>query len=158
MPGNREAEMSDLNRREAVKMVAGLSIGMGALTARGAVGAEDTKPADKMLQAALESPSRFMFTAQRTFKTTPSGYPLIFTSALRKPTDHPEGVGMLPATMRIFRANADQDEFTRKGGLYWQCGREKGQLQFKHPGEVIMAVYDHDGTVNCYSLFYDLRC
>ncbi|QDU15126.1 hypothetical protein CA11_29460 [Gimesia maris] len=150
--------MNDLSRREAVKMVAGLGLGMGALAAQDTAGAETAQPADKMLQDALENPSRFMFTAQRTFKTTPSGHRLFFTSALRKPTDLKEGVSMLPASMRIFRANADQDEFTRKGGLYWQCGKEQGQIQFKNPGELIMAVYDQDGTVNCYSLFYDVRC
>ncbi|HBL48173.1 MAG TPA: hypothetical protein DDZ90_32805 [Planctomycetaceae bacterium] len=158
LPGNREADMSDLSRRDAVKLVAGLGFGMGALSTRDAAGAEPAQPEDKMLQAALENPSRFMFTAQRTFKTTPSGYRLIFTSALRKPTDHPEGVSMLPASMRIFRANADQDEFTRKGGLYWKCDKEAGQIQFRNPGELIMVIYDQDGTVNCYSLFYDVRC
>ncbi|WP_417377526.1 hypothetical protein [Gimesia sp.] len=150
--------MSDLSRRDAVKMVAGLGLGMGALAAQDAAGAETAQPEDKMLQDALENPARFMFTAQRTFKTTPSGYRLFFTSALRKPTDLKEGVSMLPASMRIFRANADQDDFTRRGGLYWKCGKEEGQIQFKNPGELIMAVYDQAGTVNCYSLFYDVRC
>ncbi|QDT88972.1 hypothetical protein [Gimesia algae] len=150
--------MSDLSRREAVKLVAGLGIGMGTLAAQDAAGAETTQAEDKMLQDALANPSRFMFTAQRTFKTNSPGYRLIFTSAVRKPTDPKEGVSMLPASMRIFRANADQDEFTRKGGLYWKCDKEAGQIQFRNPGGLIMVVYDQDGTVNCYSLFYDVRC
>ncbi|MCA9006906.1 MAG: hypothetical protein KDA70_16640 [Planctomycetaceae bacterium] len=150
--------MSDLSRRDAVKMVAGLGLGLGTLAARDAGAAETAQPEDKMLKDASENPSRFMFTDQRTFKTTPSGYRLVFTSAVRKPTDPKEGVSLLPASMRIFRADSDLDEFTRKGGLYWKCGKEEGQIQFKNPGEVIMAVYDQDGTVNCYSLFYDVRC
>lgn len=150
--------MSDLSRRDAVKLVAGLGLGMGALAAQDAAGAETAQPEDKMLQDASENPARFMFTAQQTFKTTPSGYRLVFTSAVRKPTDPKEGVSLLPASMRIFRADSDLDEFTRKGGLYWKCGKEEGQIQFKNPGELIMAVYDQAGTVNCYSLFYDARC
>ena len=150
--------MNDLSRREAVKMVAGLGLGLGTLAARDTGAAETAQPEDKMLKDASENPARFIFTAQQTFKTTPSGYRLVFTSAVRKPTDPKEGVSLLPASMRIFRADSDLDEFTRKGGLYWKCGKEEGQIQFKNPGEVIMAVYDQDGTVNCYSLFYDVRC
>jgi len=63
-----------------------------------------------------------------------------------------------PGTMRIFRADAGKDEFTKKGGLYWKCGKAEGKFQFQEPGALVMALRDQDGTVRCYSLALDFRC
>ena len=60
--------------------------------------------------------------------------------------------------MRIFRADTNQDEFTRQGGIYWRFHEQKGRIQFNQPGALVMIVRDRDDTVRCYSLVHDLRC
>jgi hypothetical protein len=61
--------------------------------------------------------------------------------------------------MRIFRADAGRDDFTKQGGWYWHCGKTEGQAQFvKQPGALIMVVRQMDGTVYWYLLIMDCRC
>jgi len=57
--------MSHVNRRDMVKLVAGLTIGAGVATAQ-----EPRKAADPMLENALKNPDVFMFAEQVTFKTS----------------------------------------------------------------------------------------
>jgi hypothetical protein len=101
-----------------------------------------------------------MFGEQATSKTDPSAphsFDLIITSA-RGPKGERTSVRVRPGTMRIFRADAGVDEFTKQGGWYWKCGEVNGQSQFKQPGALILVVRQRDGTVQWYSLVFDLRC
>jgi hypothetical protein len=84
------------------------------------------------------------------------GHDLVITSAT------PDARGTLiyvpSRSMRIFRADAGVDEFTKQGGLYWRLGNTRGKTQFKQPGALVMVVRDGEGTVHWYSLEFDLRC
>ena len=151
---------ADMNRRDAMKATAGLALGAGVLTGTEAIGQEAKKAADQLLETALKDPYVFMFAEEVTFKTSvtePYTFNLVITSA-RDPRNGGETVEVRPGSMRIFRADADKDEFTRKGGVYWRCGKTEGKFQFKEPGALVMAVRDQDGTVRCYSLAIDARC
>lgn len=150
--------MGDMSRRDAVKLAAGLAVGAGAAgAARG-----EAKPAgDPQLEAAIRNPYSFMFTEQVTFKTSttePHTFDLVITSGRNPHAPGVSGVRIRPGTVSVFRADADRDEFTRKGGVYWKCGKATGRFQFKQPGALVMAVRDLDGTVRCYSLMIDVRC
>jgi hypothetical protein len=67
-------------------------------------------------------------------------------------------VNLRSASMRIFRADAHKDEFTRKGGLYWEFNGKKGTVQFKAPGALVMVVRDQNDAVRFYTLMLDIRC
>jgi hypothetical protein len=74
-------------------------------------------------------------------------------------------------SIRIFRADASVDEFTKKGGLHWVFRDKPGKVQLKVPtekewkppvaapgqGEIVMVVRDED-TVRCYAMSIDERC
>jgi hypothetical protein len=167
--------MSDLSRREAVKLAAGLAAGAGALVGQAAGG--DEKPAaggqqaatpqvappqpktDQALEQALRHPQNFMFGQQVTFQLEGDGHSrdLYITSA-KNAEGKPERLRVPSAAMRIFRANSGVDEFTRKGGVYWQFFGKEGKFQLKEPGALVLIVREHDDTVRCYALHYDLRC
>jgi hypothetical protein len=59
--------------------------------------------------------------------------------------------------MRVFRADAGVDEFTRKGGLRWEFFDQKGDITLAVPGAIVMAVREDD-TVRCYTMTLDFRC
>lgn len=155
--------MSDVSRRDAVKMVAGLTMGMGVMATGDVNGEENKKVADPLLESAQQRPWIFRIVEQLTFKTSPTESNLFFTSA-HAPGHLPKGIRLLLGSMNVFRAETDHDEFTRQGGLYWECGKTKGKVQFKQKsafnqqGALVMAIRDLEGTVNCYSLEIDFRC
>ncbi|MBN9521228.1 RNA polymerase sigma factor [bacterium] len=106
------------------------------------------------------NPEGMMFAEQATTKVdaeAPRSFNLIVTSA-RNAKGEREDVIVRRGTMRVFRADTGVDDFTAKGGWYWRCGATEGRTEFKHPGALIMVVYEHDGTVRWYSLAPDLRC
>lgn len=177
--------MSDVSRRDVVKMVAGMGIvattGVGVIATRdtGSEAAttkeestskretaqkqatakkeENKKKIDEDLKSALANPSRFMFLEQVTFKTPHPNRAFLFTSAYSNPEGDRKGVRLRPGRMQVFRAIADQDEFTRQGGVHWKNNKTTGKIQFKHPGALVLAVYDLNGTVNCFSLMYNFE-
>ena len=123
-------------------------------------GKAPAKPVDTGLENALQHPSHYMFGEQVTFKTSvtePHTFDLIISSA-NDPLYGGKGVTVRPGTMRIFRADASVDDFTKKGGFYWKCGKTEGKAEFKTPGSIIMVVRDMDGTVRCYTMVPDYRC
>jgi hypothetical protein len=122
--------------------------------------AEAAPPTDGELDNALKNPHVYMFGERVTSKTDPTAphsFDLVITSA-RGVDGKPEQVMVRPGTMRIFRADAAVDEFTKKGGWYWKCGKVEGKSQFKEPGALIMVVRQQDGAVEWYSLVIDVRC
>lgn len=162
--------MSDVSRRDAMKLAAALAVGASAAVAGEAL-CQEAAPtpeatADPQLEAALKNAGGFMFAEQVTFQTKTDGrhFNLYFTSA--RPSRHNTApVDVRLGSMRIFRADADRDDFTKQGGLYWRCGDTEGKVQFKKPnswygklGRLVLVVRDMDGTVHCYSLVPDLRC
>lgn len=160
--------MSELNRREAVKLAAGLAACGGALVAGEARGndklAGDAKlsaasPEDSALEQAVRNPAAFMFREQVMFKLEGDGHSrdLYITSA-KDADGKPLRVRVPSAAVRIFRADASVDDFTRNGGVYWQFFGKKGKFQLKDPGALVMIVREHDDTVRCYSLIHDMRC
>jgi RNA polymerase sigma factor (sigma-70 family) len=121
---------------------------------------EAPKVGDVRLRSARSNPSIYMFAEQATSKIDPDAprsFNLVITSA-RNEDGRPEDVVVRPGTMRVFRADAGVDEFTRQGGWYWRCGAVEGKSQFKAPGALIMVVRLHDGTIQWYSLVPDFRC
>jgi hypothetical protein len=114
---------------------------------------------DQALEQALRHPESFMFREQVTFKLEGDGHSrdLYITSAT-SPEGKPQRVRVPSAAMRIFRADASVDEFTRKGGVYWEFFGNAGKFQLKDPGALVLIVREHDDTVRCYSLMHDLRC
>lgn len=156
--------MSDVNRRDAVKLAAGLAVGAVGLAPRDAR-ADQAQPVaakasvDPMLESAQSNSQIFMFREQVTFRIEGDGRSrtLAFTSA-RDTQGKATHIHVPSAAMRIFRADAGLDEFTRQGGIYWKFRETEGKIQFKQPGALVMVVRDHDDTVRCYALDYDLRC
>jgi hypothetical protein len=153
-----ETNMGVLSRRDAVKLAGGLTIGVRVMATGEAYGQEVKKTADPQLLAdpslekAQRNPQNFMFVEQVTSKTDDASSDLVVTSA--KGSD----VNVRPGTMRIFRADANRDDFTKKGGWYWRCGKAQGKSQFETAGALIMVVRQKDGTVHWYSLTPDYRC
>jgi hypothetical protein len=90
------------------------------------------------------------------FKSDGHSRDLVFTQALDK-----EGrrvtVHLKSGTMRVFRADAGVDEFTRKGGLRWEFFDQKGDITLAVPSAIVMAVREDD-TVRCYTMTLDFRC
>src|SRR5262245_22548047 len=122
--------MSDLSRREVVKLAAGLAVGAGVATGSLATGQDPKKPADRppatdpkdrLLAMAASSPQGFMLTGPETFQIKGDGASrdLIITSA-RDQEGKPTPVRVPSGSLRIFRADADVDEFTQQGGLHWR--------------------------------------
>jgi len=161
--------MTDLNRRSLVKLAAGMAMGAAA-TGTGTATADesdflfparpaDGKAKDEALQQAINYPYSYMFSEQVNVKLEGDRHSrdMVITSALdanQRATKHYIRSG----TMRIFRANADLDEFTKQGGLYWRFNGKDGTVQFKKAGAVVMVVRDHDDNVRFYTLQLDLRC
>jgi hypothetical protein len=154
--------MSDVSRREVMKLTAAAVA--GAVLAPAGAGGQDKPakpPADPQLESALKSPFGFMFGEEITFKTSttePHTFDLIITSGYTTVGPYNDGVHVRPGTMHIFRAKADLDEFTKKGGMYWKCGATEGKAQFKQAGALVLIVRELDGTVRCYTLHKDFRC
>ena len=119
-------------------------------------GQPSEQPLDSMFENALKNPQSFMFREHATSKID-AHKELIVTSAL---DEHgtPQKVYVRSGTMRIFRADADRDGITKRGGWYWRVGETKGESQFKTPGALVMVVRELDGTVHWYALNYDFRC
>lgn len=159
--------MSEVSRRDAVKLAAGLAVGTSGVLASVALGQEARKPvdrqppkppADRELELALKSPDAFMFAEHVTAKIDVTGpsRALVITSAA---ADARGTLASVPSrSMRIFRADAGVDEFTKQGGLYWRHGDHKGKTQFKKPGALVLVLRDEGGTVHWYSLMGDERC
>ena len=159
--------MSDLSRREIVKLAAGLAVGAGVATGSLAAGQEPKKPADplaaepkdRLLAMASRSPQGFMLTGPETFQIKGDGASrdLIITSA-RDREGKPTQVRVPSGSVRIFRADADVDEFTKQGGLHWRFHDTQGRVKLKTPGEIVMVVREGYDTVRCYIMTPDLRC
>jgi hypothetical protein len=160
--------MGDVSRRDMVKLTAGLFAGSGAAAAAPAADPELKKapaapavaPArDGLLAGAINSPQGFMLSDAETFRLLGDvrAYDLLITSALNR-----EGVRELvrvrPGSMRIFRADAGVDEFTKEGGLYWRIHDTEGRVKLKTPGAVVMVVREGSDTVRCYIMTPDFRC
>lgn len=160
--------MIPVNRREALRLAAGMTAGVGVLgvgvsQAAGA-DAADTQPGvahdDPQLAQALANPQSFMFIEQIAFETPTTG-PRTQFLAIGPCRGAPHGdvdTEVPLGSMRIFRADAERDDFTRQGGLYWRCGDERGTVKFERPGPLVMVVRERDGSVRCYALMLDLRC
>ena len=157
--------MTEINRRDAVKLAAGLAGGAGALIQQAGAdekpGVEGVQPLptnDAALAQALTDPWRFMFSEQVTFKLEGDGsHELTITSA-KDAEGKPARIFVRSACLRVFRADAAVDAFTREGGVYWQFDKRLGTFKFKEPGALILIVREHDDTVRCYSLAIDFRC
>lgn len=153
--------MSELQRRDAIRVVAGLAIGAVAVTrpGRGDTKGEPAKPEkDDILEAARRNPQNFMFTEKVSFllETDGASRELDITSALdvdRKLTK----LRVPSNSMRVFRADTSRDDFTRQGGVYWSFRGQEGKVQFKQPGAIILMIRE-DEVVRCYALESDWRC
>lgn len=137
--------MSEVNRRDAARVVAGLALGTGAFTAvladqpdeaTGVVGAEAK---DQTLATAVRNLTGYMFQEEQTVKLNGDGHSrdLIITSARDQDSRSAE-VRVRSASMQVFRADADKDEFTQKGGVYWTFNGKQGTVQFKQPGALVV--------------------
>lgn len=177
--------MSQVSRRDAVKMVAGLGIvatGAGVIATRGTDSEAAAKPyqtpspapaqqqkadaeqIDMNLKRAIENPYQYHFLEKVSFQAPKTNRAVFFTSASgnpeRKSQDESKSRDerLSPSTIRVFRAIADQDAFTSQGGVYWKSDDTTGKIQFEHPGGLFLAVFDPDGMVHCYSLFPLFGC
>ena len=151
--------MTDVTRRDLVKLVASLAVGAGAVAANEATAQEAVKPAaDAELQMDLTSLGGYRLAEHVTAKIddTGSSRDLVITSAI---VDGQSTLVYVRSNqMRVFRADTGVDEFTKQGGLYWRFGDAKGKVQFKKPGTLVIVVRDDKGTVNWYRLAIDFRC
>jgi hypothetical protein len=153
--------MNQMNRRSIVKLAAGAAIGAVAATRAGVAESKD-QPAepekDHKLDMALHSPQNFMFTEKVSFllDTDGASRDLDVTSALDG-NGKPMQVRVPSNCVRVFRADASRDGFTRQGGVYWRFRGEEGKVQFKEAGAVVLIVRE-DEVVRCYSLEFDMRC
>src|SRR6478672_11154508 len=111
--------MRDVSRRDAMTMAAGLAICAQTVSAGDAAAQGGPTPADEVLEKAHRSPQSFMFAEQVTTKLAEdgAGRDLVITSAASN--TRVTHVYLRPRSVRIFRAAAGVDEFTRKGGVYW---------------------------------------
>jgi hypothetical protein len=152
--------MSEPSRRDVVKMAAGLAVGSGMAFGSPAAGQEPQGAGarDALLALALGNPQGFMLTGPATFRVEGDGASrdLIITSA-RDPQGRSTPVHVPSWSMRVIRADADVDEFTKQGGLYWRFRDKQGKLKLKSPGEIVMVVRE-DNTVRCYLMTPDARC
>jgi len=155
--------MNDMTRRDVVGfLAAGLAVGASAVRAGDSTDvADDSKPGatpaksdDPMYDLAIQYPGAFMIVEEQTFPFEAPSYDLYITSARN---GGKRGVSVREGSMRIFRADADQDDFTRQGGVYWKSYKTEGKFQFKKPGALVMVVREHH-SMRCYALQIDLRC
>jgi hypothetical protein len=169
---------AEVTRRDAVKLAAALAVGAGLGTAGSALGqqaskpadaAATTKPADAGLARAKQSPEGYMLSEPQvlTLDTDGASYDLIITS-VRDETGNRVDVYVPSRSVRIFRADQNQDDFTRQGGLYWRFRDKPGKVMLKllspdmltqlvPPGQLVMVVRE-DETVRLYTMFFDMRC
>lgn len=149
--------MDTLNRRNAVKLAASLTIGTG-LTAHAAF-SDDKPKMDTELAAAGQGLSAYMFREEVTVKLVGDGRSrdLVITSA-RDAELRETLIYVRSGTMRVFRADAEKDDFTKSGGIYWRFFGKEGTVKFKTPGALVMVVRNHDDTVKFYTLAPDIRC
>jgi hypothetical protein len=169
---------AELTRRDAVRLAAAVAAGAGlgnvgsALsqqTTKPADAAAATQPADAALARAKQSPEGYMLSEPQvlTLDTDSVSYDLIITSA-RDETGNRVDVYVPSRSLRIFRADQNQDEFTRQGGLYWRFRDKPGKVMLKllspdmltqlvPPGQLVMVVRE-DETVRLYTMFFDMRC
>ena len=152
--------MTALTRRDVIKGAAGVAMGVGALTSRKSRGEiQDGPGKDLTLEQAIKNPQSFMFSEQASFKIEGDGYSRdLFITSARDSQAKRVQMRVPAGSMRIFRADANVDEFTKQGGMYWQFFGKEGKVQFKQPGALVMIVRDHDDVVRCYSLVFDFRC
>ena len=151
--------MRPINRRTAIRQAAAVSL-TSALAATGASGQTLKTTVDALLIQARKCPNFLMFGESATFQTSttePNTFALVFTSAVDE-NGKREMIEVRPGTMTIFRADARVNEETKKGGVLWKCGAKSGTVTFKQPGQIILAVREHDGTVRCHTLVHDFRC
>lgn len=159
--------MSDLSRRNLVRLAAGLAVGAGVVTPAMTSADEfgqllnfgDGVVEDKQLESVIKNPSHYMFGEQAVVKLEGDRHSrdLIITSA-RDVSNQSSKVYVRSGTMRIFRANPDVDDFTKQGGFYYTFNGKQGQVQFKHPGQIVMVVRDHNDNAWFYTMVFDLRC
>jgi len=173
--------MSEVSRRDVVKFAAALALGSSAATAGLALAEETAKPAgapqapnvaDESLAWANSSPQSFMLIGPATFHLEGDGYSrdLYITSA-RDLEGKSNRVRIPSGSMRVFRADAAVDEFTKQGGLHWRFHNQQGKVKLKQAeagllgtndrklsrGAIVMVVREDD-TVRCYTMTPDDRC
>lgn len=155
--------MHFIHRRDAVKLVAGMAIGTVAVPAVAqelpgsfAVAA---KAKDEALASAVKNLPMYMFSEEVVIQLEGDRYSrdLVITSA-RDEEGRSVSVHVRSASLRVFRADDDQDEFTRQGGLYWKFHGKQGKVQFKRPGALVMVLRDHLDNARFYTLTPDYRC
>jgi len=171
--------VAEVSRRDALKVAAGLAVGVGVGTAGSALGQQSSKPADApqpaksaddSLARAKENPEGFMLSEPQVFTLETDGYShdLVITSARNEKGDRVQVI--VPSrSVRFFRADTTVDEFTRQGGLYWRFRDQPGKVKLKKtaestalnpvpgPGQLVMLVRDEE-TVRLYTMMLDLRC
>src|SRR5262249_41482040 len=150
---NSEVPMGDVSRRDLVKFAAGLAVGSGVATGGRAAGQEPQKPAvppapDALLAMAMDNSQAFMLTGPETFRLAGDGASrhLIITSARGRDGQRAR-VRVPSGSVRIFRADADVDKFTKRGGLHWQFHDTQGRVKLRTPGEIVMVVREGYDTV-----------
>ena len=142
--------MAVTNRREAMKLAAGLALAAGVATEAPASGQEPKPsalpphpkaPADFELVTARSSPEAFMLGDPVTFKIKGDGYSrdLVITSALDE-SGKPAPVYVRSSSVRVFRADAGVDDFTKSGGLHWRFHDKTGKVRLPSAGEIVMIV------------------
>ncbi len=148
--------MSKSTRRDVVKLAAGLA----AASAVPATGEELARPeaGDSALQRAMDNPQIHMLSEPVTFQLETDRFSrdLHITSA-RDQQGKSMRVRVPSHSVRIFRADAAVDDFTRQGGLHWRFNGKDGKTLLKHPGGIVMVVREGD-TVRCYTMTPDFRC
>lgn len=160
--------MADTDRRDALKRAAGLAMAAGVATGVPAPG-QDPKgpptppppkaPTDFELVTARTSPEAFMLGEPVTFKIEGDGRSrdLVITSALDE-NGKPAPVFVRSSSMRVFRADAGVDEFTKAGGLHWRFHDKAGRVKLQTAGQIVMVVREGYDVVRCYTMHLDFRC
>jgi hypothetical protein len=153
--------MNDLSRRDLVRVAAGLAV---LATGNLAVGQDAKEPAaadakDALLALAVRNPHAFALGEPVTFRIEGDGLSrdLVVTSALDE-RGGSVAVHLRSGTVRVFRADAGVDDFTKQGGLYWRFHDTKGNAKLKTPGAIVMMVREGYHTVRCYEMEPDYRC
>ena len=156
--------MADTNRRDALKLTAGAVLAAGLASDNRAAAQEPTAPLDAMLVSAKSSPHHFMLSNPVVFKIEGgyAGRDLVITSALDE-NGKPAPVHLRSQWMRVFRADAGVDEFTKGGGLYWRFNDKSGKVQLPKSyltplGAIVLVVREDHDTVRCYTMVPDMRC
>lgn len=129
------------------------------------------EPADRMLDRAIRTDGLggLMFGAHAVSRIHPHTG-LVITSA-RDAEGRQTKLFVKSGTVRVFRADASLDDFTRNGGWYWRSGDADGKTAFEprptddglsdtppKAGPLVLVIYHPDGTIDWYSLHYDMRC